>query len=407
MRRNPIGRVLSLLTMLAVVTSALSLARAKYITSNVAHWSTWYMLQEDLILLNTAQDATKKTLKKGWWAIFVRGAQGGHRWGQNATASDHKTGDGGAGGVVMFARYFSAATDVYCWVGGGGGAYRFKPANPSVGGGKCNTNDNGSNDAVWGGGNGGGASVLAFTNTLPTNEDNLLVVAAGGGGGAGGNGAKATGASAGSVIWPFTPDDSVSAYTSTSAQTTDTRFKGGGVIWRGYRGNGNTASYQGNNGDGGGAALNGGGASGGTTPVDAGFLSGANSKAGWAAGGGGGFWGGGGGYDNNGSGGSGACYLRLVNSKTLATKTTDTNYAYTIGIPTGGPYSYAYNYFYNTFGGANSYQAVNHAATAAEATASQYYNGTICMIYMGDFDINGSGFGTAGGPMINTQGNPY
>ena len=337
--RSFLWRVCLLLLVLAFTTSTLALVRAKY-TENIADSAVFYVSYPGAPV---SSFSTPYIPTEGWWAIVLRGGQGGKYVRYSGGDSLIENGHGGRGGVVRGMYYFDGATPIYVWIGEGGGTGLQCTAFNAVynGGQRCGA------DASWGGGgNGGGASVIAKVAS-PTSSADLIAVAGGGGGGGAQSGATKFGGDAGSILSPSNGGyaggyQGGSGGTVNTAQNTGASYSGGG----------------GGNGIGGS-----GGSNGGNTGNSGGFLQGGSGMASggsWAGGGGGGFYGGGaGGSGNNGGGGGGSSWAAAGFE----------------ALPTSGPYQYAHNYFTDS-----GYYVQSQNTTQA---ANAQYNGVVCMVYLG------------------------
>jgi hypothetical protein len=400
-----------LMLILALAVSSLSISRAKYVEV-VGDTRTWYMSRG--LFTFSATDTGDSgwnpvTPGRGWWAIFLRGGQGG-RFEDSGDPLDN--GPGGEAGYVYALCWFDGATTIYCKAGQGGGVSKNKWG--ATGGGT------GSTSGDWaGGGNGGAYSIIAYNNS-PANENDLLAVAAGGGGGGsrninrrGGWGGiiteiPATNANTGTEDMGASPSGSKYYWTGNFTtntgwgnQTAGAIIKGGGFIRRGSQGrdvDGDTIVTTNNDSyNGGGGGVSGGGergTTGGTngnppTGGPGGFLKGGNAPTDhWGGGGGGGFWGGGAGYwssgTNDGAGGGGSSYIKATNNGVRLRTLTNL----------GGTYAFAWNYIYQNF-----YTNTGNAWTAkgTTRTKSALHHGVVCLVFLSSGDYTNGNSSAAPG----------
>lgn len=372
----------TLLLALAVMTSSLTMTRAKYFTAatNYFDGSGGFYVYHGFVEENSPTSSCQTiVLKKGWWAFCLRGGQGGKNL-RGATDAVNDTGNGGSSGVAMAMFYVAKDnTTFYYYVAEGGGWAGTSGASPWFSG---NNNaktavyqggmrGHGSNDARNQPGGGGGATLLYYGDPDPTKA--TIVAVAGGGGGGGyqygagapahyiihefsggwaGN-AVATVGTANTIPAPVTPDISAWGGRSGGLDNLNTRMttKGGGPQ--------SDAPFGGESGYGGALSMAGSGSYGGyQNNVEGagrgGYLRGGSGNykngAEGSAGGGGGYYGGGGGGQRGtstndsyfrGAGGGGSSFLNydlpLADSADVASRCYQ--------LPTIGAYRFAYEYF--------------------------------------------------------------
>ena len=347
-------RTAALLLALAITTTSLAFAQAKY-TSKIADGATFYMWRSAAATAYSTGGAQTLSLKEGWWGFVMRGGQGGRRFWSN-TSGTNDNGEAGAGGVVRGMFYHAGGT-LYIWVGqfGGSGTNNI---DGRAGGVKIygSGRSAGSDATAWfGGSDGGGASIIA-TGSPPT-HGNCIAIAAGGGGGGGANNNPdhSRGGDGGSILTP-----------NSGAITTANGTCGGSVRTSATANTTGNNRYAGQGGTG-----SGGGAGGMSAPAWAagsalagGSDYGSGGSTGWGGGGGGGYYGGGGGCkvggDNAGGGGGSSFTSAAV-----------------YPMPTTGVYARVFATL-----DVATYTTANRRGQRGSATGTAQ-EGVIAMVYMG------------------------
>lgn len=419
MKRIKVFRIAALLLAAALLTAPITLTRAKYISEATAYhdgdngFYSYYGKVEN----TTPGGPYKAVLRKGWWAICLRGGQGGKH--SQANYNQNDTGNGGSSGVAKAMYYFPEDTTVYYYVAEGGGfgggnqgSFPFTSGNNPrkfsiYGGGQRGSGKNDSNASARQPSNGGGASLLWFGSaSAPTsaNQAGVTIVAVAGGGGGGGFDwdkqgndvlpREETGGAAGNAVAtvgeanPAKVTQNLNAWGGVSGGIGVKDRALASVYADRLAANHSTAQNWPENGKGG--SLTAGGAKGENhlnTNGNGGFLQGGNGLTGQngtdngSGGGGGGYYGGGAGgqrqdrSDNHGGGG-GSSYLNPNCYQ----------------LPTVGAYRYANDYFASKEYDLKSYENTNNASLPGVSAAGNAktnevkpprHDGVVCLVYLG------------------------